>query len=47
MKKLGLTQDTGRPDPKTNRVREDPVISLLKNKLKKLFKENHTVKGLK
>ena len=46
MKKLGITPDTGRTGPQTNHVTEDPDITSLKRKIKKLFHENHTVEGL-
>ena len=43
---LGITLDTGRTGPQINHVTEDPDITSLKRKLKKLFHENHTVEGL-
>ena len=43
MGKLGITLDTG---PQINHVKEDPDSTSLKRKFKKLFHENHTVKGL-
>ena len=46
MKKLGITLETGRTDPQINRIVEDPDITTLKKNFKKLFHENHTVKGL-
>ena len=46
MKKLGITLDTGRTGPQINHVTEDPDITFLKRKFKKLFHENHTVEGL-
>ena len=46
MKKLGITLETGRTDPQINRIVEDPDITTLKRNFKKLFHENHTVKGL-
>ena len=46
MKKLGITLDTGRTSPQINHVTEDPDITSLKRKFKKLFHENHTVEGL-
>ena len=46
MGKLGITQDTGKTGPQKNHVIKDPDISSLKKKFKKLFHENHTVKGL-
>ena len=46
MGKLGITLDTGKTGPQINHVMEDPGITSLKRKFKKLFHENHTVKGL-
>ena len=46
MGKLGITLDTGKTGPQINHVIKDPDITSLKRKLKKLFHENHTVKGL-
>ena len=46
MNKLGITLDTGETGPQINQVTEDPDITLLKKRFKKLFNENHTVKGL-
>ena len=46
MGKLGITLDTGKTGPQINHVMEDPDITSLKRKFKKLFHENHTVKGL-
>ena len=46
MGKLGITLDTGKTGPQINHVTEDPDITSLRRKFKKLFHENHTVKGL-
>ena len=46
MKKLGTTLDTGKTGPQVNHIIEDPDITTLKRKFKKLFHENHTVEGL-
>ena len=46
MGKLGITLDTGKTGPQINHVMEDPDITSLKRKFKKLFHENHTVKVL-
>ena len=46
MKKLGITLDTGKTGPQINHVTEDPDITSLKRKFKKLFHENHTVEGI-
>ena len=43
---MGITLETGRTDPQINRIVEDLDITTLKRKFKKLFHENHTVKGL-
>ena len=47
MKKLGKTLDIGKTGPQVNHIIEDPDITTLKRKFKKLFHENHTVDGLK
>ena len=46
MEKLGITLDTGQTDPQINFVKEDPDITMLKRNFKKIFNENHTVKGI-
>ena len=46
MKKLAITLDTGRTGPQIKQVTEDPDITSLKRKFKKLLHENHTVEGL-
>ena len=46
MGKLGITLDTGKTGPQINHVIENSDITSLKRKFKKLFHENHTVKGL-
>ena len=46
MEKLGITLDTGKIGPQRNYVTEDPDITTLKRKFKKIFHENHTVEGL-
>ena len=46
MEKLGITLDTGETGPQINQITEDPDISTLKRKFRKLFNENHTVNGI-
>ena len=46
IEKLGKTLDTGKTGPQVNHIIEDPDITTLKRKFKKLFHENHTVEGL-
>ena len=46
MKKLGITLDTGKIGPQINNITEDPDITTLKRRFKKLFNENHTVNGI-
>ena len=46
MKKLGITLETDKTVPQIQQIKEDPDITSLKTKFKKLFTENHTVKGL-
>ena len=46
MKKLGITLVTGKTVPQIQQINEDPDITSLKSKCKKLFTENHTVNGL-
>ena len=46
MEKLRITRDTGKTGPQINHITEDPDIKTLKREFKKLFNENHSVKGL-
>ena len=46
MKKLIKTLDTSKFDPKINHITEDPDITILKRRFKKLFNENYTVNGI-
>ena len=46
MEKLGITLDTGKIGPQRNNVTEDPDITTLKRRFKKLFNENYTVNGI-
>ena len=46
MKKLGITLETDKTVPQIQQIKEDPDITSLKTKFKKLFTENHTVNGL-
>ena len=46
MEKLGITLDTGKIGPKTNHITEEPDITILKRRFKKLFNEKHTVNGI-
>ena len=46
MDKLETTLDTGKTAPQINHVIEDPDITVLKKRFKKLFNERHTVNGL-
>ena len=46
MEKLGITLDTGGTGPQTNQITEDPDITTLKRRFRKLFNENHTVNGI-
>ena len=46
MKKLGITLETGTTVPQIHQIKEDPDVTKLKTKFKKLFNENHTVNGL-
>ena len=46
MEKLRITMDTGKTDPQMNHITEDPDITILKRRFKKLFKENLNVNGL-
>ena len=46
MEKLWITLDTGKTGPQIYHIIEDPDITTLKRKFKKLFDENHTVEGL-
>ena len=43
---MGITLDTGKTGPQVNHIIEDPDITTVKRKFKKLFQENHTVEGL-
>ena len=45
MEQLGKTLETGKTGPQIKHVTEDPDITTLKRKFKKLFHENHSVKG--
>ena len=47
MKELGITLDKDNTDQRIKHVKEDPDIKSLKGQFKKLFNENHTVKGIK
>ena len=47
MKELGITLDKDNTYQRIKHVKEDPDIKLLKGQIKKLFNENHTVKGIK
>ena len=46
MKELGITLDKDNTDQQIKHVREDPDKKSLKGQFKKLFNENHTVKGI-
>ena len=46
MKKLGITLETGTTVSQIHQIKEDPDVTKLKTKFKKLFNENHTVNGL-
>ena len=46
MEKLGITLDTGEIGPQINQITEDPDITTLKRRFRKLFNENHTVNGI-
>ena len=46
MEKLGITMDTGKTDPQMNHITEDPDITILKRRFKKIFNENFNVNGL-
>ena len=46
MEKLGITLDTGNIGPQKNNITEDPDITTLKRRFKKLLNENHTVNGI-
>ena len=46
MKKLGITLETDKTVPQIQQMKEDPDITSLNTKFKKLFTENHTVNGL-
>ena len=46
MKKLEITLEMGKTVPQIQQIKEDPDITSLKTKFKKLFTENHTVNGL-
>ena len=46
MKKLVITLEIGNSVPQVHQVKEDPDVTKLKTKFKKLFNENHTVNGL-
>ena len=46
MEKLGITLDTVETSPQINQITEDPDITTLKKKFRKLFNENHTVNGI-
>ena len=43
MEKLGITLETGKTAPQIHQIKEDPDVTKLKTKFKKLFNENHTV----
>ena len=46
MKHLGININIEKPNPKIQNIQEDPDITDLKKKFKKLFHENKTVKGI-
>ena len=46
MKKLAITLETGKTVPQVHQIKEDPDVTKLKTKLKKLFNKNHTVNGV-
>ena len=46
MENLGITLETGKTVPQIHQIKEDPDVTKLKTKFKKLFNENHTVNGL-
>ena len=46
MEKLGITLETGKTAPQIHQIKEDPDVTKLKTKFKKLFDENHTENGL-
>ena len=46
MEKLGITLDTVETGPQINQITEDPDITTLKRRFRKLFNENHTVNGI-
>ena len=47
MKELGKTLDKDNTEQRIKHVKEDPDIKALNGQFKKLFNENHTVKGVK
>ena len=46
MKKLGITLETGKTVPQKHQIKENPDVTKLKTKFKKLFNENHKVNKL-
>ena len=46
MKHLGININIEKPNPKIQNIQEDPDITDLKKKIKKLFHENKTVEGI-
>ena len=46
MEKLEITLDSSETGPQINPETEDPDKTVLRKRFKKLFNENHTVKGL-
>ena len=46
MEKLGITLETGKTAPQIHQIKDDPDVTKLKRKFKKLFNENHTVNRL-
>ena len=46
IEKLGMTLETGKTVPQKHEIKEDPDVTKLKTKFKKLFNKNHTVSGL-
>ena len=46
MKHLGTSVNIKKPNPKIQNIQEDPHVTDLKKKFKKLFHENKTVKGI-
>ena len=46
MEKLGITLETSKTAPQKHQIKENPDVTKLKTKFKKLFNENHTINEL-